>query len=194
MCRLFEISFEDSNNGGLGNVPSGKSPLAPFIKCLPRYHPSPKSSSRSISSTLSPLSKLSSSELRAEKSSECIELVVWKMNGFALQVRRTRGTGLTLRFHLDIIFRPRSSPEHDHSMVKNAHHLRMTIRIWPGSGLPCSGLAGASANGLDAILVLILGLLRSWFRQGPGIFRRKTSEGLAVVFAVGFVGVRCVEN
>ena len=38
-------------------------------RCLPRYQPSPNSSSRSISSTRSPLVRLNSSELRATKSS-----------------------------------------------------------------------------------------------------------------------------
>ena len=50
-------------------VPSGNSPLLPFCICLPRYHPSPKSSSRSMSSILSPFDRLSSSLLRASKSS-----------------------------------------------------------------------------------------------------------------------------
>ena len=59
------------------SLPSGKSPLLPVCKCLPRYHPSPKSSSRSMSSILSPFVRLSSSELRASKSSElCISLAL----------------------------------------------------------------------------------------------------------------------
>ena len=52
------------------NLPSGKSPVLPLCVCLPRYHPSPKSSSRSISSIRSPFVRLISSELRASKSSE----------------------------------------------------------------------------------------------------------------------------
>lgn len=51
------------------DVPSGKRPLFPFVKCFPRNHPSPNSSSLSTSSTRSPLAKVSSSELRAIKSS-----------------------------------------------------------------------------------------------------------------------------
>lgn len=65
-CRLGRVSFPAVF--GLANVsilPSGKSPEFPFPRCLPRNHPSPNSSSRSRSSTLSPLPRLSSSELRA---------------------------------------------------------------------------------------------------------------------------------
>ena len=50
---------------GMGLLPSGNRPVFPFIKCLPRYHPSPKSSSRSTSSTRSPFAKLNSSGLLA---------------------------------------------------------------------------------------------------------------------------------
>lgn len=49
--------------------PSGKSPVLPFCMCFPRYQPSPKSSSLSISSILSPLRRLNSSGLLASKSS-----------------------------------------------------------------------------------------------------------------------------
>jgi len=52
-----------------GRVPSGKRPLSPVSVFLPRNHPSPKSSSRSISSTRSPRDKVSSSGLRAWNSS-----------------------------------------------------------------------------------------------------------------------------
>lgn len=55
-----------------GSLPSGNNPLDPFTRLLPRYHPSPNSSSLSINSTRSPFDKLSSSELRAEKSSSSI--------------------------------------------------------------------------------------------------------------------------
>lgn len=51
------------------DIPSGKRPLFPFVKCFPKNHPSPNSSSLSTSSTRSPLAKVSSSELRAVKSS-----------------------------------------------------------------------------------------------------------------------------
>ena len=50
---------------GMSLLPSGNRPVFPFIKCLPRYHPSPKSSSRSTSCTRSPLPKLNSSGLLA---------------------------------------------------------------------------------------------------------------------------------
>jgi hypothetical protein len=61
-----------SSSGGAGHVlyvPSGKSPLSPLSVFLPRNQPSPKSSSRSISSTRSPRARLSSSGLRAWNSS-----------------------------------------------------------------------------------------------------------------------------
>lgn len=50
-------------------LPSGNKPVLPFWICFPKYQPSPKSSSRSISSILWPLDKLNSSGLRASKSS-----------------------------------------------------------------------------------------------------------------------------
>jgi hypothetical protein len=50
-------------------VPSGKSPLSPDCKLRPRNHPSPKSSSRSMSSMRSPRPSVSSSGLRAWNSS-----------------------------------------------------------------------------------------------------------------------------
>lgn len=50
-------------------IPSGNKPVLLVCVCLPKYHPSPKSSSRSMSSILSPLARLSSSLLRASKSS-----------------------------------------------------------------------------------------------------------------------------
>ena len=49
-------------------LPSGNRPVPPLFMCRPRYHPSPKSSSRSISSIRSPFARLSSSGLRATKS------------------------------------------------------------------------------------------------------------------------------
>lgn len=52
-------------------IPSGKRPMLLLCACFPRYHPSPKSSSRSISSIRSPLDRLNSSGLRASKSSAC---------------------------------------------------------------------------------------------------------------------------
>ena len=54
---------------GAANAPSGKRPLFPLTMCLPKYHPSPNSSSLSSSSTRSPFARLNSSELRAWKSS-----------------------------------------------------------------------------------------------------------------------------
>lgn len=51
------------------SVPSGKRPLSPLTVFLPRNHPSPKSSSRSISSMRSPRARLSSSGLLAWNSS-----------------------------------------------------------------------------------------------------------------------------
>lgn len=49
--------------------PAGNSPLSSFDKCRPRNQPSPKSSSFSINSIFSPRFRLSSSGLRAVKSS-----------------------------------------------------------------------------------------------------------------------------
>lgn len=51
------------------SIPSGNSPVVPFTKCLPRNQPSPKSSSRSISSIRSPRDRVNSSGLLATKSS-----------------------------------------------------------------------------------------------------------------------------
>lgn len=53
-----------------GGSPSGKRPVLPLVICRPRNQPSPKSSSRSMSSIRSPFARLSSSGLRARKSSE----------------------------------------------------------------------------------------------------------------------------
>jgi hypothetical protein len=50
-------------------VPSGKSPFSPVSVFFPKNQPSPKSSSRSISSMRSPRLRLSSSGLRARNSS-----------------------------------------------------------------------------------------------------------------------------
>ena len=49
-------------------LPSGKRPVRALPRCRPRYHPSPKSSSFSISSMRSPFARLNSSSLRATKS------------------------------------------------------------------------------------------------------------------------------
>jgi hypothetical protein len=51
------------------DAPSGKRPLSPVSVFLPRNQPSPKSSSRSMSSMRSPRRRLSSSGLRARNSS-----------------------------------------------------------------------------------------------------------------------------
>lgn len=51
------------------HVPSGNRPFSPLSVFLPRNQPSPKSSSRSISSMRSPRLRLSSSGLRARNSS-----------------------------------------------------------------------------------------------------------------------------
>ena len=53
--------------------PPGKSPLAELSKCFPRYQPSPKPSSSSTSSILSPRLRFSSSTLRAWKSSRATD-------------------------------------------------------------------------------------------------------------------------
>jgi hypothetical protein len=50
------------------DAPSGNRPLSPVSVFLPRNQPSPKSSSRSISSMRSPRLRLSSSGLRARNS------------------------------------------------------------------------------------------------------------------------------
>ena len=63
------------------NLHSGKSPVLPFFKCFPRNQPSPKSSSRSISSIRSPLARLNSSALRAENSSAEYQLLVQRDAG-----------------------------------------------------------------------------------------------------------------
>lgn len=62
------------------NLHSGKSPVLPLLKCLPRNQPSPKSSSRSINSIRSPLAKLNSSALRAENSSAEHQLLVYRVS------------------------------------------------------------------------------------------------------------------
>lgn len=84
------------------HLPSGNSPVLPFCRCLPRYHPSPKSSSRSMSSIRSPLYKLSSSGLRASKSSmidvlvslRCFQCFLLRCasNAFHWLCHRKRGT------------------------------------------------------------------------------------------------------
>jgi hypothetical protein len=69
--RVYTANGCQRENGKLdhGHIPSGKRPLLPFFKCLPRYQPSPNSSSLSSNSTRSSFDRLSSSELRASKSS-----------------------------------------------------------------------------------------------------------------------------
>jgi hypothetical protein len=49
--------------------PPGNKPVAPRVRCLPRYQPSPKPSSSSTSSTRSAFRRVSSSAPRASKSS-----------------------------------------------------------------------------------------------------------------------------
>lgn len=60
----------DNYAGGAGGTPSGKRPVLPLVIWRPRNQPSPKSSSRSMSSMRSPFARLNSSGLRAMKSSE----------------------------------------------------------------------------------------------------------------------------
>lgn len=60
------------------DIPSGKRPLSPVSVFFPRNHPSPKSSSRSISSMRSPRARLSSSGLRAWNSSAATVSNGWR--------------------------------------------------------------------------------------------------------------------
>jgi hypothetical protein len=68
-CRLVLCEGADRLIKHRGNLPSGNRPVSPVSVFLPRYQPSPKSSSRSISSMRSPRARLSSSGLRAWNSS-----------------------------------------------------------------------------------------------------------------------------
>ena len=125
--------------------PSGNKPLFPFVKCLPKYHPSPKSSSRSINSTRSPFVKLNSSELRAEKSSAFDNC----QPNFCLRV-----FDRNVPSHSMVCFQTqRIQPG-------NNFHLRITIKICPGSGLPLGSV--------DSREVILLQCRLLTFRQRPG--------------------------
>lgn len=50
-------------------LPAGKRPVFPVATCFPKYHPSPKPSSSSTSSILSPRRRVNSSSPRASNSS-----------------------------------------------------------------------------------------------------------------------------
>ena len=67
-CKLEAVS-EQFAHLGLRNLPPGKRPVASRPRWRPRNHPSPKPSSNSTSSTRSALRRVSSSVLRASKSS-----------------------------------------------------------------------------------------------------------------------------
>lgn len=113
-----------------GPQPSGKRPWLPLIMCLPKNQPSPNSSSLSISSTRSPLDKLSSSELRAWKSSgmqsdasqrDALSSMAGTLvgNSFAAPQTATKPTMSRIPFRA--------------AAAKT--NLRMTIRMSPTSGL-----------------------------------------------------------
>jgi hypothetical protein len=77
-------------SGRVGNrqvsLPSGNKPVAFVLACFPRYQPSPNSSSRSMSSILSPRLRVSSSGDLAAKSSTSSQ---WAQQSRTKNVRMT---------------------------------------------------------------------------------------------------------
>jgi hypothetical protein len=128
----------------------------PFLTCFPRYQPSPKSSSRSINSTISPFDKVSSSELRAEKSSSEVNV---STEHHIRNTMRDNSSGIC-RIHLRL-----SSIE---DVVRS--HLRITMRCCPISGLGCTGLS-CDWTGWFAAIVLDAHFLRR--SPGPALTHKR---------------------
>lgn len=118
-------------------LPSGKRPVAPLVRCRPRYHPSPNSSSRSMRCTRSPFDKVNSSELLAEKSS------VWR----CISIEHGSSVSLTGEKGYRIPSRGQSSL----SPRRRNINLRITIKVSPGLGfsLGCCGAVEAGVAILD---------------------------------------------
>lgn len=74
-CKLGLVSKRNSQVSRNCSIPPGKRPVVPDFRTFPRYQPSPKSSSSSTNSILSPRRNVSSSGPRASKSSRSVRKI-----------------------------------------------------------------------------------------------------------------------
>jgi hypothetical protein len=113
------------------DVPSGKRPLFPLTRCLPRNQPSPNSSSRSANSTRSPFARVNSSELRAWKSSAHAARI---SSYFGFDHARSDDAGM--------------GTAQDATLGRRWQHGRVNSRMTTRMS-PTSGLDGAAADIVD---------------------------------------------
>ena len=143
--------------GGEQDAPSGNRPFSPVSVFLPRNQPSPKSSSRSMSSMRSPRLRLSSSGLRATNSS------VWG-GGFVVNTAVQGGVGAGGEGR-DLRTTTRVSPGRQPS-VWERWAMGAGVEAWAGRGVCAVQQAGVvmacSGGSHQSVWVLHVGMLDHW--------------------------------